>query len=121
LPLRILVVDDSETMRQMIRYFVQANGHQVVAEADSPESAAKSYAEHKPDLVTLDLGLKGGDGLSVLKSLRQLDPQAAVLIISGNSQKAVHAAALAAGATDFLTKPIDFDAFLAVLAKTAVR
>jgi len=116
--LKILIVDDSEATRGMLRDFFEINGHNVVADADAPDSALKAFAEHKPDLVTLDLSLKDGNGLGVLKSMRRMDPNAKILVISGNSQKAVRESVLASGA-GFLGKPIDFDALLAAVTAAA--
>lgn len=118
--MRILVIDDNEAIRMILADMLIALGHQVVAEADSAEAAQKAYAEHKPDLVTLDLSLSvssGGDGLSVLKTLQKTDAKVRVIIISGNSQNKVKAAVEAAGAAAFVSKPIDEAELAAAVAK----
>lgn len=119
-PLRILVVDDNEAVRLVLTELLTDLGHQVVAEAESGEAAHKMYAEHKPDLVTLDLSLSaspGGDGLSVLKALRGADAKAQVIIISGNCQEKVKKAAEDAGAMAFVSKPINAAALATAVAK----
>jgi two-component system chemotaxis response regulator CheY len=105
MPMRILVVEDSVITRDLIREFIETCGHQVVAEAETLQSAVDAYLEHKPDLVTLDLSLADTDGLSVLKALRAMDASARVLIVSANIQQNVHEEVRAAGAVGFLSKP----------------
>ena len=109
MPLRILVVDDSIVTRSLIKEFAECFGHQVVAEAATLQEAVAAYQSHKPDFVTLDLSLAEGDGLSVLKALRKLDPKARILVVSGNVQQEVHEAVQKAGAAGFLSKPFTLD------------
>lgn len=105
MPLRVLVVDDNDVARTMIKEILAGGGHQAVAEAESMDEALKAYEAHKPDLVTLDLSLIAGDGLTALKAIRQKDPKAKVIVISGNAQKKVREHVLAAGASGFIEKP----------------
>ena len=103
MPMRILVVDDSVVMRELIREFAKSFGHEVVGEAATQAEALAAYRAHKPDLVTLDLSLADGDGLAVLKALRKLGGRARVLVVSPNIQRTVHAAVRAAGAARILS------------------
>lgn len=119
--IRILIIDDNPAIRMILREFIEASGHQVVGEAESLDSAVKAYTEHKPDVVTLDLSLSDGDGLSVLKAIRKLDAKAKVLVISANTQKKVIETVYAAGASCFLSKPIDFAALLAAMVRDPLR
>ena len=114
-PLRALIIDDSIAMRMVLRDMLEGAGQQVAAEAENQEEALKAYAEHKPDVVTLDLSLVQGDGLSVLKAILQLDAKAKVVVISGNSQKKVIDMLLAAGASGFLPKPFKIDELIAAV------
>jgi two-component system chemotaxis response regulator CheY len=109
MPLRLLVVDDNVVARGLIQEFAESFGHQVVAEAATLPEAVAAYQLHKPDLVTLDLSLADGDGLAVLKALRELDPKARALVVSGNVQQAVREEVQAAGAAGFLSKPFTLD------------
>jgi two-component system chemotaxis response regulator CheY len=118
--LRILIVDDSPAIRFMFRDFIESNGHQVVDEAENLEGAVKAFTEHKPDVVTLDLSLSDGDGLTVLKAIRKIDAKAKVLVISGNSQKKVLDSVYEAGAAGFLAKPVDFSTLLAALVRATM-
>ena len=105
--LRILVVDDSPPMRIVLRDYLEKAGHVVVAEVDNQEQALKEYAAHTPDLVTLDLALVVGNGLGVLNALREVDPKARVLVISGNSQQKLLDRVKASGAGAILHKPFE--------------
>lgn len=93
----------------MLKEMLEANGLRVVAEAEDLQGALQAYKAQKPDAVTLDLSLQSQDGMAVLKALKSLDPHAKVVVISGNSQKKTLDEAFAAGASDFLAKPIDQD------------
>ncbi len=115
--MRVLIVDDSQVARVMFGDMVAGCGHQVVAEAESLDQALEAYRLHKPDLVTLDISMPQADGLTVLKALKQLDPAAKVLVVSGNSQQRVYDALMAAGACGFLTKPVLTAELQAALAK----
>lgn len=117
--LRVLIVDDSPATRFMLRDVIEADGHQVVAEAETVDAAVAAYREHRPDVVTLDLSLADGDGLTVLRSLRQLDAQVKVLVITGNAQQKVMEEIAAAGACGVLPKPIDFDRVVDAIVRAA--
>ncbi len=118
-PLRTLIVDDNIAMRMVIRDMLESAGHQVVAEAENQDQAVKAYTEHKPDVMTLDLSLVQGDGLSVLKAVRQLDGNAKVIVISGNSQSKVIEMIKAAGAAGFLAKPFKINELIAAVEQAA--
>ncbi len=117
--LRTLIVDDSVATRMLLRDMLESAGHQVLAEAENQDEAVKAYAAHKPDVTTLDLSLAQGDGLSVLKAIRQLDAKAKVVVISGNSQQKVLEMIQAAGATGFLAKPFKIDELIAAVERAA--
>ena len=114
-PLRALIVDDSVATRMLLKDMLESAGHQVVAEAENQTEALQAYAAHKPDVMTLDLSLAQGDGLSVLKAIRQLDANAKVVVISGNSQQKVLEMIQAAGAAGFLAKPFKIDELVAAV------
>ena len=93
-------------------------GHEIVAQADSPAAAVAAFERYRPDLVTLDLSLVGGDGFAVLAGIRALDPAARVVIVSANSQKKALERALQAGASGVIAKPVklaDLEALFAGL------
>jgi len=103
---RILVVDDEQGVREALRQLLEYEGY-VVAMAASGSEALDAYAEFKPHLVLLDVKMAGMDGLAALAQLRETDPQALVVMISGHGTIATAVEATQLGAHDFLEKPLD--------------
>jgi two-component system nitrogen regulation response regulator NtrX len=111
---RILVVDDEKGVREALRQVLEYEGIEVQT-AESGDGALKAYPEFHPHLVFLDVKMAGMDGLETLAQLREIDPVAQVVMISGHGsiQTAVEATQL--GAYDFLEKPLDTDRILLTL------
>ena len=111
---RVLIVDDEKGIREALKQVLEFEELEVQACASGHE-ALRLYAEFRPHLVFLDVKMQGMDGLETLARLRQLDPQAQVVMISGHGtiQTAVEATQL--GAYDFLEKPLDTDRILLTL------
>ncbi|MFZ5630220.1 MAG: response regulator [Spirochaetota bacterium] len=105
----VLVVDDSQLMRQIIAGFLSANGFAIAGEARDGLEALKLAEELKPDLMTLDIGLPHMGGLAVLQKLKEVSPATRVMVVSAIHDKSLMLQALEAGAADFLHKPISED------------
>jgi len=103
---RILVVDDSGFARRTLKQLLEAGGH-TVEEAKDGHDALERYFLNKPDLVMLDMVMEGMNGLEVLAKLRELDPEARVVIATADVQTSTRAEAQATGASGFITKPFD--------------
>lgn len=102
---RILVVDDSGLARRGTRRVLEGAGYSVV-EAEDGMVALERYFVEKPDLVLLDLVMKGMYGLEVLAKLRELDPGARVIVLSADIQTSSRQMVNEAGAAAFLNKPV---------------
>lgn len=102
----VLVIDDSGLTRRNLRNILERAGF-TVSEAPDGMAALERYFVDKPDVVFLDLVMTGMYGLEVLGKLRELDPQARVVVISADIQTPSREAAEAAGAAAFLNKPVD--------------
>ena len=113
---RILIVDDSVLARRRARTILEAGGYQVI-EAEDGLTAIERYFVEKPDVVMLDLVMKGMYGLDVLAQLRQIDPQARVIVVSADVQTSSHQMAEAGGAAGFLVKPLDEQDALTLIRK----
>ena len=111
---KIMVVDDSALSRRTLRRILEMAGYSVV-EADEGMAALELYFIEKPDLVLLDLVMKGMYGLDVLKKLRELDPGARVLVVSADVQSSSHELVEEAGAKGFVNKPFDREQILTAL------
>ncbi len=102
----ILIVEDKDSLRTMLRHALEAQGHTVVEARDQREAEAALLASH-PAVVLSDLRLTEGDGFGVLRAAKDFDPQLPVIVMTafGSIQDAV--AAMKEGALDFLAKPVD--------------
>lgn len=114
---KILLVDDSAMARRGSRQILESAGY-VVVEAEDGLVALERYFLEKPDLVLLDLVMRGMNGLDVLKKLTEMDGRARVIVLSADVQDSSRQLAEAAGAAGFLNKPVDRTTLLSVLAKT---
>ena len=115
---RILVVDDEPQLLRALATNLKARGYEV-DKAATGEAALMLAASHHPDLVVLDLGLPGIDGLEVINGLRGWS-SVPIVVLSVREREADKVAALDAGADDYLTKPFGMDELLARL-RAALR
>ena len=101
---KVIVVDDSGMSRRILRDILESEGHEVV-EAQDGIAALEAYFLQKPDLVLLDLIMRGMYGLDVLKKFREMDSNARVIVATADIQTSTQQMAREAGATAFVTKP----------------
>ena len=111
---RVLIVDDSALARRTLRQILESANCEV-AEAEDGLSALERYFLEKPDVVLLDLVMRGMYGLDVLEKLRQLDPLAKVVVVSADVQISSQQLVDQAGAKAFITKPFDRDEIIGTL------
>ena len=117
---KILIVDDSAMSRRMMRRIVESAGFEVVEAEEGPEALEKYYLD-KPDVVFLDLTMRDMYGLEVLEKLRQMDPDARVIIASADIQDMTRDSVVEAGADGFINKPLTSDKVLGALNKVIAR
>jgi two-component system chemotaxis response regulator CheY len=117
---KLLLVDDSGLARRSMRAILEASEFEVV-EAEDGMAALELYFIEKPDVVMLDLVMKGMYGLDVLTKLRELDPAARVIVVSADVQSSSQQMVEAAGASGFITKPVDRTRLLEVLRRVLER
>lgn len=110
---RILVVDDERAIRRFLHTVLTTHGY-VVFEAESGEEALTAVAQHRPDVVILDLGLPGLDGIEVTQRLREWT-EIPIIVLSVRERETDKIAALDTGADDYLTKPFGVGELLARL------
>ncbi|MGM7701182.1 response regulator [Pseudalkalibacillus sp. Hm43] len=115
---RILIVDDAAFMRMMIKDILSKNGFEIVGEAADGAQAVELYKEHTPDLVTMDITMPEMDGITALKEIRGMNPDAKVIMCSAMGQQAMVIDAIQAGAKDFIVKPFQADRVLEAIKKT---
>ncbi len=103
---KVLVVDDTAVVRKMLKTIYENEGW-VVLEAEDGVKAVEIYKRIKPDLVTMDISMVNGDGITATKEIKKIDPDAKIIMISASSEKSLVLKSLQAGAQSFLVKPID--------------
>lgn len=115
-PLTIMVVEDFEDNRFMMRRLLETSGYRVL-EAVNGEEAVEVARRERPSLILMDLSLPLLDGLAATRRIRQVTELRSVPIVavSAHDTADFHADALAAGCNDYVTKPIDFDQLEALL------
>ena len=102
---RILIVDDLEFMRALLRGMIRRMGHELAGEARNGREALLKYAQLKPDLVLLDITMPEMDGIAALKRLKVSDPQVKVIMCSAISEHQMILRASQLGAWDYIVKP----------------
>ena len=107
-PVRVLVVDEEEALSTLVTLALELEGWQVRTAATAAEGldAAASFA---PDIVLLDMGLPDAPGTDVVAAMRADGSTAAVVFLTGRAEHEHRAAAFAAGADDYLTKPFGLE------------
>ena len=111
---KILIVDDSALSRRTLRRILESAGYEVV-EANDGMTALEVYFLEKPRLVLLDLVMQGMYGLDVLVKLREMDPQASVVVASADIQSSTRKMVDDEGALAFLNKPFVSEQVIAVV------
>jgi CheY-like chemotaxis protein len=118
LPPTVMVVEDFEDNRFMMRRLLEMSGYRVL-EAVNGEEAVELARRERPGLILMDLSLPQLDGLAATRRIRQ-HPElrnVPIVAVSAHDTADFHADALAAGCNDYVTKPIDFDQLEALLSR----
>lgn len=103
---RILIVDDSKMMRRNLAKILTDAGHEVVAQAENGSEACSEFAEHRPDLVTMDINMPVMDGIEAIKRILVDFPEAVIIMISAHSEVSRVYEAIKCGAKNYIVKPI---------------
>ena len=116
----VLLVEDKDSLRAMLRHALEAQGHAVLEARDQAE-AIHQLQQTRPAVVLTDLKLPNGDGFGVLRAAKELDPELQVIVMTayGSIQDAV--TAMREGAMDFLAKPVDPDHLLLMVERAIAQ
>ena len=116
----ILLVEDKDSLRAMLKLALESQGHQVIEARDEPEAVA-ALRTSQPALVLSDLRLPKGDGMGVLRAVKEIDGELPVIVMTahGSIQDAVDA--MKHGALDFLAKPVDPDHLLLLVSRALAQ
>jgi two-component system nitrogen regulation response regulator NtrX len=111
---RILVVDDEQGIRAALGQLLEYEGYEVRTASNAADGIAE-YQKFKPNLVFMDVKMAGMDGMEALKKIREIDPAATVVMISGHATIRTAVEATQLGAYEILEKPLDTDRILVML------
>jgi DNA-binding NarL/FixJ family response regulator len=104
--LRVLLVDDHEVVRRGIRAMLEADGCEVVAEAESVAEALDAADRHRPDVVVMDVRLTDGSGIEATREIRARHPQIRVLMLTSFADHEAMFSSIMAGASGYVLKQI---------------
>ncbi len=114
---KVMIVDDAAFMRMMLKDILTKNGYEVIGEAGNGAQAVESYSELKPDLVTMDITMPEMDGITAVKEIRKINPEAKIVMCSAMGQQAMVIDAIQSGARDFIVKPFQAERVLEAISK----
>lgn len=103
--LKLMVVDDSNIIRNKIKRSYNNHQFDLVAAASSGVEAVRLFSQHQPDVVTMDLTMPEMDGIGCIERIIKLNPEVRILVVSALSDKSTGIEALEKGARGFLLKP----------------
>lgn len=104
-------------MRMMIRDILVKNGYEVAGEAANGNEAVLKYQELRPDVTTMDITMPEMDGITAVREIRKVDPNARIIMCSAMGQQAMVLDAIQAGARDFIVKPFQEDRVIDAIKK----
>ncbi len=105
---KVLVVDDSEFMRKVLRNILEAGGHKVF-EAKSADEALEKFRRDGADIITMDIVMPDKDGIEAVRRLKEANARAKIIMISALGHQKTVMRSLEAGAVDFIIKPFTAD------------
>ena len=115
-PRKVLLVDDHPIVRQGLRRLIANEpGLEVCAEADTVHEARQAIRDHAPDVVVVDISLREGDGIELIKDVRAHHPSLPLLVLSMHDESIYAERLLAAGANGYIMKQAASDQFIAAL------
>jgi len=109
---KIMIADDSDAIRLVLKDILDIGKHSVVAEAANGEDAVSLYFKTTPDLLLLDLAMPKKDGMTVLKEILEKDSKAKIILITASDDQKIINQCIQIGASSYISKPFDFNAVL---------
>ena len=102
---RVLVVDDANFMRMVVKDTLSPSGFEIAGEATNGAEAVSRYTQLKPDLVTMDITMKVKDGLEAARDILAADPDARIVMVTALGQEKMLLESISLGVRDFVVKP----------------
>ncbi len=114
---RILIVDDANFIRTMVKDVLIPRGFEIAGEATNGNEAVKMYEELKPDLVTMDITMKEKDGLQAAKEILERHPEAKIIMVTALGQEKMLLDSFKIGVKDFVVKPFKPERIISAVEK----
>lgn len=105
---KVMVVDDSEFMRKVLRNILEAGGHKVI-EARNADEALERYIKESPEVITMDIIMPDKDGIEAVRRIKEVNGKAKIIMVSALGHQKTVMRSLEAGAVDFIIKPFTAD------------
>jgi len=117
----VMIVDDAKFMRGKLRNILENCNFHVVGEAEDGRQAVQLFGKLKPDITTMDITMPNVDGITSLKAIKKISPDAKVVMISAIGQKEKVRDSILAGAMDFIIKPFVPERVIEVVTRIAAK
>lgn len=104
---KILIVDDNDIMRTLLRGILRSENYDIIGEAKNGAIALDAITRNKPDIVFLDVIMPEMDGLEALQNIKESNPEIVVIMITGNPSKENVEESIQGGASGFIIKPFN--------------
>ena len=117
----VLIVDDATIIRLMLKKMFERNGLTIVGEAEDGEEAIRLFHTMHPDFVTMDITMPVLDGISATKQIVASSPNAKIIMVSALGQESKVREAIAAGARDFIVKPLKEDRLISSVRRVLIE
>lgn len=113
--LKVMIADDAQFMRNLLRDILEKDGFEVVAEAANGAEAIELFRQHRPDIITMDIVMPMKSGIEALTEIIAEDPDADIVMCSALGQESLVTEAIQAGAKDFIVKPFKPERVISVV------
>lgn len=111
----VIVIDDDENILELLTEYLLLDDFDVVGRGTDGLQAVNLYAKHKPDFVIMDIAMPNYDGLYGLENIKKIDPNATVIIFTGNGDKSITDKIIQLNATKILAKPYPIEKLVYVM------
>ncbi|PIY88346.1 MAG: two-component system response regulator [Nitrosopumilales archaeon CG_4_10_14_0_8_um_filter_34_8] len=111
----IMIADDSDAIRLVIKDILSIGDHVVVCEAKDGDETIELFFKHSPDVLLLDLAMPKKDGLTVSNEIIARDPNAKIILITASDDQKIIQKCLNSGVSSYISKPFDFNQVLKVI------
>ncbi|NNM35748.1 MAG: response regulator [Nitrosopumilus sp.] len=109
---KILIADDSDAIRLVLKDILSIGEHEILAEAVDGAEAVELYKQHNPQIMLLDLAMPKKDGLTVVKEVLEYDSKGKIILITASDDQKIIQQCLDNGASSYISKPFDFNGVL---------